>query len=82
MSASDVAEVAGIIESLSRAGVTVRVSRGRLVVRGATLDFIPAIETLEGREAAVEKALALSAARRDGAGAGHEDARIAAPARA
>ena len=64
---AEVAEVAGIIATLARAGVTVCVKAGRLVVRGATLDFIPAIETLTGREDAVEKALALSRrARRHG----------------
>jgi hypothetical protein len=58
----EVEEVAGILATLARAGVTVRVKAGRLVVLGATLDFIPAIETLTGREKAVEKALATMAA--------------------
>lgn len=65
---AEVAEVAGILATLSRAGVAVRVSRGRLVVRGAALNFTEAIATLEGREDAVEKALAFNDPRARGKG--------------
>jgi hypothetical protein len=60
MSAVEVHEVAAIIATLARAGVTVRVKAGHLVVRGAgALSFAEALATLTGREKAVEKALGL-----------------------
>ena len=61
MSAAEVREVAEVLERLGAAGVTVRLVGGRLVTDGIVTDpFVAAgIETLEGREAAVERALRL-----------------------